>query len=57
MLRDLARFLAVSLLIAGAAGWLYGAAVIGVLPVYGLIIVAGVISMVGYVRWDLRHFG
>ena len=57
MLRELAPYLAVSFLIAVAAGGLYGAAVIGVLPVYGLIIGAGVIGMVGYVRWDLRHYG
>jgi hypothetical protein len=41
MLRDLARYLAVSFVISAIAGGLYRAAVIGVLAVYGRIIVAG----------------
>jgi hypothetical protein len=57
MLRELAPYLAVSLVISVVAGCLYGGAVIGVPAVFGLIIVAGVISLAGYVRWDLRHYG
>jgi hypothetical protein len=57
MLRDLTPYLVVSVLISGAGGGLYGAAVIGVPAVYGLIAVASVISLIGYVRWDLRHYG
>jgi hypothetical protein len=57
MLRDLAPYLVVSVLISAVGGGLYGASVIGVLAVYGLIIVASVISLVGYLRWDLRHYG
>ena len=57
MFRDLAPYLVVSVLISGVGGGLYGAAVFGVPALYGLIIVAGVISLIGYVRWDLRHYG
>jgi hypothetical protein len=57
MLRDLALYLAVSFVISAVAGGLYGAAVIGVPALYCLIIVAGAISLVGYLRWDLRHYG
>jgi hypothetical protein len=57
MLRELAPYLAVSLVISVVAGGLYGLAVIGVAAVYGLIILAGVVSLAGYLRWDLRHYG
>ena len=57
MLRELAPYLVVSVLISAVGGGLYGAAVIGVPALYGLILVASVISLIGYARWDLRHYG
>jgi hypothetical protein len=57
MIRALRPYLAVSLLLSAVGGGLYGAAVIGVPALYGLLLLAGVISMVGYIRWDVRHYG
>ena len=57
MIRALAPYLAVSLLFSAVSGGLYGAAVIGVPALYGLILLGSVVSLVGYVRWDLRHYG
>jgi hypothetical protein len=55
MLRSLAPYLAVALVVAALTGYGYGAGAIGVLGVYGLVLVAGLVSLVGYVRWDERH--
>jgi hypothetical protein len=57
MIRALRPYLAVSLLLSAVGGGLYGVAVIGVPALYGLLLLAGVISMVGYIRWDVRHYG
>ena len=55
MLRSLAPYLAVGLVLAAASGVAYGAGVIGVLGVYALLLLAGLGGLVGYVRWDDRH--
>ena len=57
MIWALLPYLIPSCVLSAAAGGLYGAGVFGVPAVYGLIIVASVISLVGYLRWDLRHYG
>lgn len=57
MIRALAPYLAVSLLLSAGAGGLYGAGLIGVLEIYAVLILASVLSLVGYVRWDERHYG
>ena len=57
MIRATAPYLVVSLLLSAVAGGLYGAGLIGILAIYAVLIVASVVSLVGYVRWDERHYG
>jgi hypothetical protein len=57
MLRSVAPYHAVALILAAAGGAAYGAGAIGVPALYLVVLVAGVVAMVGYVRWDLRHYG
>jgi hypothetical protein len=55
MLRALAPYLSVSGVIAAASGAVYGAGGIGVPLLYLMLLVAGLVTLVGYVRWDERH--
>jgi len=55
MVRVLAPYLIVSLLLTAGAAGVYGAGLIEVPALYGVMAVAIVVSLVGYVRWDLRH--
>jgi hypothetical protein len=57
MVRVLLRYLIPSRLLSAAAGRLYGAGVFGVPALYGCLALASVVSIVGYVRWDERHYG
>jgi hypothetical protein len=56
MLRSLAPYLAVALALPAAGGAGYGSGALGVPLLYLVIIVASVVALVGYVRWDERHF-
>ncbi|MGZ8702768.1 MAG: hypothetical protein ACXWZY_10835 [Gaiellaceae bacterium] len=55
--RALLPYLAVSCTLSAAGGGIYDAGLIGVPALYGLLILASVISLVGYARWDERHYG
>jgi hypothetical protein len=55
MLRAVAPYVAVALMICAVGGIAYGSGLIGVLGAYGVILLAGVVGLVGYVRWDDRH--
>lgn len=55
MLRALAPYFAVSSVIAAAAGGVYGAGGIGVPVLYLTLLVAALVTLVGYARWDERH--
>jgi len=49
------RAVAPYFILSGAAGGVYGAGLIGVPALYGAILIAGLITLVGYARWDERH--
>jgi hypothetical protein len=55
MVRPLAPYLLVSLVLSAGAGGFYGAGLSEVPALYGLMAIAFVISLFGYVRWDERH--
>jgi hypothetical protein len=55
MLRGLSSYLLLALAIGAAGGAAYGAGLIGVLAVYGTILAAVLVGLIGYVRWDERH--
>jgi hypothetical protein len=57
MLRRLAPNHAGACALAAAGGAAYGAGGLGVPLLYLVIIVASLIALVGYARWDERHFG
>lgn len=52
-----AAYLVVSCTLSAAAGGIYGAGLIGVPALDGMLLVAGVVSLVGYAPWDERHYG
>ena len=56
VIRAIWGHLAVATAITVAAGLAYGAGTIGVPATYGVMLVAASIVVVGYVRWDFRHF-
>jgi hypothetical protein len=55
MLRAVAPYVIVAVLIGAAAGAAYGVGLIGVVGSYGVMLLAGLVGLVGYVRWDDRH--
>jgi hypothetical protein len=55
MVRPLAPYLLVSLVLSAGAGGFYGAGLSEVPALYGVMAIAFVISLFGYVRWDERH--
>lgn len=57
MLRATVPYLLIGLAISVAAAWAYRHGHLGVLGSYGVLAVATMISLIGYVRWDLREHG
>jgi hypothetical protein len=58
MLRAIAPYVVIGMIISGGAGIAYSSGLIGVLGAYGVVLVAGVIALIGYVRWDdSQHAG
>jgi hypothetical protein len=57
VLRALWPYLIVSYAISGVGGLLYDGGDIGVPATYGLLILAIIVSLVGYERWDKQHYG
>lgn len=56
MIRALAPYLVVSLTTNAAAGGSDGAGLMGArAPLYGLLMLASIIGLVAYVRWDERQ--
>jgi hypothetical protein len=55
MLRALVPYLIVGSVISGGAGAVYGAGGIGVPALYAALLLAGLVALVGYARWDERH--
>jgi hypothetical protein len=55
MLRAVASYLLVGMIIAGGGGIAYGSGLIGMLATYGVILLAGLVGGVGYIRWDERE--
>ena len=42
-------------MIAASGGVIYGAGGFGVPALYGVLLLASLVTLVGYVRWDERH--
>ena len=57
MLRALAPYLIVCLVIGVTNGVLLGTEVIGVAGFYGLVTLGCAVGIFGYVRWDKQHYG
>jgi hypothetical protein len=55
MLREVGPYVVVSMIISGVGGIAYGSGLIGVLGTYGVMLFAGLVGLVGYVRWDDRQ--
>ena len=55
MIRALTAYLIASLTLNAVAGGAYGTGLIEVPALYGVMAVAFIVSLVGYVRWDERH--
>jgi hypothetical protein len=55
MLRFLSPYLVIALAIAAAGGAAYGTEAIGVPAFYAVLLLAGAVASVGYVRWEQRQ--
>lgn len=55
MIRALLPYLLASLILGATAGGAYGAGLIEVPALYGVMAIAIIVSLVGHVRWDERH--
>ena len=55
VLRALAPYMSVSCVIAASGAVIYGVGGIGVPLLYGVLLLASVVTLVGYARWDERH--